>query len=504
MPNIFSERRIILVTIVILAIAHATQYLLWQASTPAYMAAPQLSDISAHLVTADNPPRDTDALDHERCALLHNFLVEYNWVADGRSLADLDRRSFFERYGDEADEIRERLDPSLVAFLEAIYDVEDLTFFFWVKGITPPSDMWANQLEDSDEDGDGDGGKFLTLYVTNTGLGEHGDGLTYDQTNCKATMALGIEDQGFARPVEDHRELWHPLETILSNWIKMIELGKITASPDDAENEKYGPWIWHSYSEAQVDSTLAAFNRLVEAIESRMPAASLLPAREAPLLSDADLDAASIPESCFVRPFLTQMRVPRLEFIAPGLLVPHDREAFISKQSFTTMDSSSEDGEVIPPVLLFRATDHTANFDCDDQYKSLNPFCKPYIVAKGDHSVPTGLYSESVRRFEVDNAEEGFRLVLPFALGREEGGAKMSDGQRLEKGVVADLFQHGFKPFGGEWWRAQRLERLFGKWTELVENGVWQVDERGVVGEVEMFRDADGGRWRDYYIEPEW
>jgi hypothetical protein len=471
------------------------------------MAAPQLSDIRAHLVTADNPARGGDTLDHERCALLHNFIVEYGWVGGGRSLADLERRSFFERYGGEADAIRVHLDPSLVAFLEAIYYVEGVpgsAFFFWVEGITPPSEMWFTQLEGTDEDEYGS--RFLTLYSTNLGICSHPDGINYDQTICKATMSLGIFDQEGTRPVKDHRQLWFPLETVLSNWIQMIELGKITTVSEEAEteNEKYGAWIWHSYSEAQVDSTVASFNQVVEAIESRMPAASLLPVREAPLLSDADLDAASVPESCFVRSFLTRVRVPRFEFIAPGLLIPHDREAFISKQSFTTIDTSSKDGVVIPPVLLFRATDHTANFDCDNRYKSLSPFCHPYKVAKGDHSVPAGLYSESIHRSDVDNAEEGFRLVLPFAMGGEEGGAKTSDGGRLEEGTVGDLFQHGFKPFGGEWWRAQRMERLFGKWTELVEKGVWQVGERGVVGEVEVFKDADRGRWRDYCIDLDW
>lgn len=39
-------------------------------------------------------------------------------------------------------------------------------------------------------------------------------------------------------------------------------------------------------------------------------------------------------------------------------------------------------------------------------------------------------------------------------------------------GSVAELFQHGFKPFGGEWWRAQRLEALFDHWRYLVETGV--------------------------------
>ncbi|KFX95249.1 hypothetical protein V495_01812 [Pseudogymnoascus sp. VKM F-4514 (FW-929)] len=100
----------------------------------------KLSDISRHLVTPDNPARETGTLDYERCALLHNFLVEYSWIADGGELADLDRRSFFDHYGDEANAIRERLDPALIAFLEAIYDFQDSSFHLWVCGITYPDE----------------------------------------------------------------------------------------------------------------------------------------------------------------------------------------------------------------------------------------------------------------------------------------------------------------------------------------------------------------------------
>ncbi|KAL5345296.1 hypothetical protein ACLOAV_009666 [Pseudogymnoascus australis] len=467
----------------------------------------KLSDISRHLVTPDNPARETSTLDHQRCALLHNFLVEYSWLADGRSLDDLERRSFFDNYGDEAEEIREQLDPALVAFLEAAYDLYQPSFYLWVDGITPPSLMWESHSGD-------DEGETLTLYMTNMGLTVHGNGLMYHQKSCKATMAMSIFDMDYSQPIEDHLELWHPLETVLSNWIHMIQLGKITATAEETDCEKQGLWAWHSYGEAQVDSAVAAFDRLVEAIESRMPADSLRPAREGPLLSDADLDAASVLESCFVRGFLTRARVPRFEFIAPGLLVPHDREAFVSSQVFTTVGWPDDHDEgwrptvMVPPVLMFRATDLTANFDSWNQYikrySSLSPFCDPYRVAEGDHSVPAGLYSESVPRSGVDCSEEGFRLILPFSLWGGEGGARNSIGDELEKGTMADLFQHGFKPFGGDCPRAQRLERLFGKWTELVEGGVWDVNEKGVVGTILKFGDADKGQWKDYSIEPDW
>lgn len=152
--------------------------------------------------------------------------------------------------------------------------------------------------------------------------------------------------------------------------------------------------------------------------------------------------------------------------IGPGLEVPHDPTAFTNNQKFTVMDVSSEYGIIIPPVLLFASSEREAvNLVAPSQYVSFNPFSREFQDVRGNGPVIAGLYSESAERFSVDNAEEGFRLLLPFRFrgsDSEEGrGAKKSDGNVVTEGNVAELFQHGFKPFGGEWWRAQRLESLF-------------------------------------------
>jgi hypothetical protein len=51
----------------------------------------QILDIEDALVSDDNPARDDGALDYERCARLHNYLVAYGWMArNGRDTPDLD------------------------------------------------------------------------------------------------------------------------------------------------------------------------------------------------------------------------------------------------------------------------------------------------------------------------------------------------------------------------------------------------------------------------------
>ncbi|KAL7941917.1 hypothetical protein V8C42DRAFT_163763 [Trichoderma barbatum] len=41
---------------------------------------------------------EIEGLDHERCAALHNLIIEQGWTASGRNLSDLDCRSWWECY----------------------------------------------------------------------------------------------------------------------------------------------------------------------------------------------------------------------------------------------------------------------------------------------------------------------------------------------------------------------------------------------------------------------
>ncbi|KFH43486.1 hypothetical protein ACRE_057360 [Hapsidospora chrysogenum ATCC 11550] len=74
-------------------------------------------------------------------------------------------------------------------------------------------------------------------------------------------------------PFEERPELWHPLETVLSDWMNLISIGKVIASPTDTPSlfgsQKVGPWEWVTYSEAQVAACVAAWDRLCDAIKAR-------------------------------------------------------------------------------------------------------------------------------------------------------------------------------------------------------------------------------------------
>lgn len=150
------------------------------------------------------------------------------------------------------------------------------------------------------ENMEGEPDHVVTLYAAN-GLVGHSAGLMYDQERHQAYYAISIWEYDWASPIDENHNLWLPLETVLSNWIEMTRVGKIIASQGEVPNEKNGVWAMHSYGPKQVDTAFDAFHRLVDAIETRMPAGTLLPVEQRPLLTDGDLDAASVPEECFIR-----------------------------------------------------------------------------------------------------------------------------------------------------------------------------------------------------------
>lgn len=345
---------------------------------------------------------------------------------------------------------------------------------------------------------------------------------------------------------------------MLTKWIELIRAGKVTTKTDpytsgiipegsdstsggavsdeedvdedntDEESEadlfdpnahtEWTPWIWHPYGHTQVPTTVAAFHRLAQAIESRMPPGP--PQTEsAPLLSAEVLDAARVPAECFIRSFLARARRPQFTRIAPGLTIAaNNAEAFSRTQRFTPLQEAvdetldPEDGAVVPPVLIFPAAEESngiarTTVPSDKLTTASSGSWTRYLPYIDQATIRAGLYSEGVERRDLDSAEEGFRLVLASS-ARSVGGeqyARKSDGSLIEGDSVFDLFQHGHKSFGGEWWRPQRLERLLDRWTTLVEAGVWKVGPDGVEGTLETFDDANtAAGWQHYWISPDW
>jgi hypothetical protein len=105
--------------------------------------------------------------------------------------------------------------------------------------------------------------------------------------------------------------------------------------------------------------------------------------------------------------------MPRFKFIAPGLEVSHDKEAFARQQNFTRLPY--EEG-TIPAVLLFMASDSTMVLG-NRELIFVHPKVGNNHYPIGDGTpIFAGLYSEAVPRSWDDMEEAGFRLLLLFPL----------------------------------------------------------------------------------------
>jgi hypothetical protein len=91
---------------------------------------------------------------------------------------------------------------------------ESAPFFFWASDLADPDWLFDNVAADLfDQPID----SLLCLYYPNIGhSGSSGGGVFYHQGHHCAATFMHMWDHDYALPVE-HPELWHPLETVLSN-----------------------------------------------------------------------------------------------------------------------------------------------------------------------------------------------------------------------------------------------------------------------------------------------
>ncbi|KAL8398683.1 hypothetical protein RB596_006006 [Gaeumannomyces avenae] len=487
------------------------------------MAATQLPSIDGQLVTLENPPRlGLDGMDHARCAALHNYLVDYRLQAapdDGQPNGAADeggRATYFSTWGEAAEAVRPRLHPSLAAFFAAAR-MPRRPFHFFADDFPEPRDgaggLFYNEVADLvDMPPD----LLVWLFDSNSDSGgESQGGLLYHQGLHKCAFLMHLDDYGSAFPPDEHPHQWHPLETVLSHWIHLLQIAKVVASPSEQSlygSDKVGPWEWRPYSEAQLTSCVAAWDRLCAAIEARLPGFVPGDAPREPLLAPDAFDAASIPDPSFARSFLGSARRPRhIRSIAPGILLPPaDATAFAAAQPFTHLPRrvpqayGPERQGIVPPVYILFSEAGAPQVDIKD-WKSLFRYYwddgqrnVPNGIAFPSY-VPAGVYTNCLVRSDLEATEEAFRFLLPFNLE----GARLSCGHEIRDANMDQLFQHGYKPFGGDTHRPQRLQRLLEHWTDLVDRRVWNVGPLGVQGSLEVFKDATVNSV-DYTIPPSW
>lgn len=182
------------------------------------------------------------------------------------------------------------------------------------------------------------------------------------------------------------------------------------------------PWIRLLYSSTILNQTIATFDRLVQAIEDRLPstASAVQDDRTIGVVDQGTLLTMHITKG-FVYEFLTRVRRPRFKLLAPGLHVP-------TSLTFPTQpfDDVAHDDEYKSPVLLFGADQPAPNdAECAFPYPGDMPA-----------SYQAGLYLD-----QQDLPQDECVLVLPFRIGGN-GLAARSDGfviklTRLSFGYIA-------------------------------------------------------------------
>lgn len=63
-------------------------------------------------------------------------------------------------------------------------------------------------------------------YCTISELGGHNLGVVHDQQLNRASFPMTKDNMGSVEPIDEHEEMWFPLETILTQWIYMTRIGK--------------------------------------------------------------------------------------------------------------------------------------------------------------------------------------------------------------------------------------------------------------------------------------
>jgi hypothetical protein len=298
------------------------------------------------------------------------------------------------------------------------------------------------------------------------------------------------------------RTKWYPLDVVLDYWLSTIRKGRIIAVPDNhpesrlEDHNGFHPWRYLAFNNGILDETLDVFNKLVEAIEARLPRNGST--YKDPIkwgLVDADVLQLHDMPSGFARQFLERARTPRFKYIAPGLEVMST--SGFSKQPFLPNPDEKAEKDGVPAILLFHSKlDYDTSQDLSEPV-GIGPFGYPYrhitTFPAGLYLIPTG-WSLS---------DDTCQFVLPFDVGGD-GYARNPDGalyrENSSRGSLKSLYIPGCHPF--ETVVEQSLVGVLRNWLEIVERGDWKIDENGVAGGMDVWKEADAEEhWEKYVIK---
>ncbi|KAI5918692.1 hypothetical protein F4810DRAFT_558123 [Camillea tinctor] len=389
---------------------------------------------------------DSSTFSPERCADLHNQLLA---KATEHSPNVQIERTLAARFLDMAPEFAEvpSLDDlPLYRFLRLLDTctmppvanggVDLLTPFMYQPD---PSTFWTDRV--------GHGPSFVLLYGQNNGGSPMDGGVYIDLQSCQAVWH---SDNSPSFPPSDQ---WLPLEVVLQKALDAWDTGKFYWDAQEA-TIKVRSWTQHD-----VDQSVAAFHRLVSSIELRMPSEDN-EAHLHPRLTLEPLDAqilAPFKMSAFSSRFLSTANRPDFSFVAPGV-------------------------RVLTPLLLNQIYGAEASDSIRRSHWLGDEEDWPTLILPGISAVPHNVGHSTNPNINSFDQSWGFGK---FAVNRQSGLYTMPDTSNSD--LVRFVASSGHCSacefsFPCRWGppREPRLAELFDHWTALVENGTWTVDANGV------------------------
>jgi hypothetical protein len=121
-------------------------------------------------------------MDVDKCVALHNKILRLGYLGAGKSIEQFEQECipWLDRFGDEIDEVSEKLSPDLIAFLEgACIGGDKHTFFFYVDGLHAPGNLFEMVECINSVSSDDDETRFVALYGMNLFPASHLCGLVY-------------------------------------------------------------------------------------------------------------------------------------------------------------------------------------------------------------------------------------------------------------------------------------------------------------------------------------
>ncbi|KAK3671617.1 hypothetical protein LTR78_008540 [Recurvomyces mirabilis] len=428
---------------------------------------PALEKVSQQLVTNSNPARDDlEAMDSHRCAALHNAIYEHGWTSAFGDTADFlantetwweafatpgfgtaDMHSSVQEFLKEARVLRDRQE-------------QDKNFFYFMSGLSH-----SNMLDGEKDWFDiGHPKRLMTLYETYFSFATKLDGLVYDQLKQKAITHFDITDDLEFEPEQP----WRPLETILTFWIDLIRREKVIAVSPELSQPRI-EWRPIPGTQSEGMQELPQHHHVtgdVLKLDDHAPWA-MQP------WSQIDLDETlSLPtkEAFIDQPARDE---PRPNWIVPEKNIDYPEHVF--------------------PILLFR---HKTS-----SQTSADPFQSPWTQHILTNGV-VGLYLDACDRSNRVAYEDGFRLVLPFAFDRfGPGWAARGDGSQVIG--YDELFQSGVNPFNDS--HPPKLVAFLSFAYHKVASSAWSVDEHGVAGGIDVWKEANTEEsWQEYWLPAEY